>query len=103
MNVLLFLLIFYSRNVAAYGFYDKSKLISCYECIEYIIEDDNEFYREDKNDRDCRKLKESSYGTKSSLQYSNIFTKDKYRKIQANCLFAESAGTVTKTEFPMKK
>ena len=103
MNFLLFLLIFYSRNVAAYEFYGESKLISCYECIEYIIEDGHEFYREDKNDRDCRKLKESSYGTKSWSQYSNIFAKDKYRKFQANCLFAESAGTVTKTEFPMKK
>lgn len=102
MNFLLFLLIFYSRNVAAYSFYDESKLISCYECTEYIFEDGHEFYREDKNDRDCRKLKESSYGTKSSLQYSNIFAKEKYRKIQANCLFAESAGTVTKTEFPIK-
>ena len=103
MNVLLFLLIFSTRNVAAYGFYDESKLISCYECTEYIIEDGHEFYREDKNDRGCRKLKESSYGTQSSLQYSNIFAKEKYRKIQANCLFAESAGTVIKTEFPMKK
>ena len=99
MNFLL--LIFYLRNVAAYEFYGESQLISCYECIEYIIEDGHEFYREDKNDRDCQKLKKSSYGTKSSLQYSNIFAKEKYRTIQTNCLFAESAGTVIKTEFPM--
>ena len=101
MNFLL--LNFYLRNVAAYEFYGESQLISCYECIEYIIEDGHEFYREDTNDHDCRKLKESSYGTKSSLQFSNIFAKDKYRKVQANCLFAKSAGTVTITEFPMKK
>ena len=58
MNVLLFLLMLYSRNVAAYGFNDESKSISCYECTEYIIQDGHEFYRENKNDRDCRKLKE---------------------------------------------
>ena len=103
MKFLQFLMIFYSRNVAVYGYYDESKSITCYECNEYIIEDGHDFFRENRNDRDCRKLKESSYATHSSLQYSNIIAEEKYRKIQANCLFAESAGTVTKTEFPMKK
>ena len=102
MNISLFLM-FYSRNVASYAHYDESKLISCYECNEYITEDGQEFRLENKNDRDCRKLAESSYGTQSSLQFSNIFAKEKYRKIQANCLFAESVGTVTKTEFQKER
>ena len=103
MNVLLILMIFYSRNVASYAYYDESTLINCYDCIEYITENGHEFRREEKNDRGCRKLKESSYGTQSKLQYSNIFAKEKYRKIQNNCLFAESVGTVIQTEFPRKR
>ena len=96
-------MIFHSRNVASYANYDESTFINCYECIEYISETGHEFRREEKNDRDCRKLKESSYGTQSKLQYSNIYAKEKYRKIQNNCLFAESVGTVIQTEFPSKR
>ena len=103
MNVLLILMIFYSRNVASYAYYDESTLINCYDCIEYITENGHEFLREEKNDRGCRNLKESSYGTQSKLQYSNIFAKEKYRKIQNNCLFAESVGTVIQTEFSTKR
>ena len=80
MNVLLILMIFYSRNVASYAYYDESTFLKCYECTEYITENGHEFLREEKNDRDCRKLKESSYGTQSKLQYWNIFAKEKYRQ-----------------------
>ena len=97
----LFLLIFYSENVASYADYDESTLINCYACIEYIT--DHKFRRDEKNDRDCRKLKESSYGLQSKMQYSRVFAKEKYRIVQNSCLFAESVGTVTETDFSTKR
>ena len=93
----------YSRNVASHAYNDESTFINCYECTEYMTENGHEFRREEKNDRDCRKLKKSSYGTQSRMQYSNIFAKEKFRKIQNNCLFAESVGTVTQTDFTSKR